>query len=204
MENNHTQSDPLHDIAQLLEVVHINTTHSRAAEERIAAALERIPDYSLTLADVLKGQQNAAGGIERLEASAFLRLSPAQLTKYLIDASASIRAEDHLALQQHRDGMARAIGQIDSIVRRGQAASVQFRRRIWTSVGYVFLGCSIWAVLPGAIARSLPQDWHVPEWMAARMMRMDQRDAGARLIAGSNMREADIPRGTHSNSRRLP
>ncbi|GHC99885.1 hypothetical protein [Novosphingobium pokkalii] len=36
---------------------------------------------------------------------------------------------------------------------------------------------------PGAIARSLPASWHVPEWMAARTMNMDQRAAGERLIA---------------------
>ena len=182
MENNHTQSDPLHDIAQLLEAVHINTTHSRAAEERIAAALERIPDYSPTLADVLKGQQSAGSGIERLEGSAFLRLSPAQLTKYLIDASASIRTEDHRALQDHRDGMARSIGQIDAIVQRGQAADVQLRRLIWAGVGSLLLGVFFGSILPGSIARSLPERWHVPEWMAARTLGMDQRQAGARLM----------------------
>ena len=190
MEQNHTESDPLHDIAQLLEVVHINTTHSRASEERIATALERIPDYSLTLADVLHGQKAAGSGIERLARSAFIKLSAAELTKYLIDASASIRAEDRQALQQYRDAMARSIGQIDGIVQRGQAADVQLRSLIWTGVGGLLLGFFFCSILPGAIARSLPSSWHVPEWMAARTMGMDQRDAGAQLIATAPERRA--------------
>ena len=193
MEQSHTESDPLHDIAQLLEVVHINPTHSRAAEERIATALERIPDYSLTLADVLKGQKSAGSGIERLEQSAFIQLSAAELTKHLIDASASIRAEDRQALQQYRDAMARSIGQVDGIVQRGQAADVQLRWLIWTGVGGLLLGIFFWSILAGAIARSLPEAWHVPEWMAARTMGMDQREAGAKLIATAPEKRAANP-----------
>jgi len=39
------------------------------------------------------------------------------------------------------------------------------------------------AILPGAVARSLPERWHVPEWMAARTMGLHQREAGKRMIA---------------------
>ena len=41
------------------------------------------------------------------------------------------------------------------------------------------------AILPGAVARSLPASWHVPEWMAARTIGMHQRAAGERMIATS-------------------
>jgi hypothetical protein len=50
--------------------------------------------------------------------------------------------------------------------------------------------CFLLSILPGAIARALPANWHVPEWMAARTMDMDQRDAGARLIATAQERRA--------------
>ncbi|MDB5583865.1 MAG: hypothetical protein JWR80_9041 [Bradyrhizobium sp.] len=82
--------------------------------------------------------------------------------------------------------MARSIGQIDGIVQRGQAADVQLRWLIWTGVGGLLLGFFFCSILPGAIARALPASWHVPEWMAARTMGMDQREAGARLIAISD------------------
>jgi hypothetical protein len=47
----------------------------------------------------------------------------------------------------------------------------------------VLAGSLLCATLPGAIARSLPASWHVPEWMAARTMNMDQMAAGERMIA---------------------
>jgi hypothetical protein len=50
-------------------------------------------------------------------------------------------------------------------------------------VAGLLAGILVCAVLPGVIARSLPASWHVPEWMAARTMNMDQRAAGERLIA---------------------
>lgn len=45
------------------------------------------------------------------------------------------------------------------------------------------------AILPGVVARSLPASWHVPEWMAARMIGLDQRAAGERMIATSRENE---------------
>ena len=30
-------------------------------------------------------------------------------------------------------------------------------------------GCLLWAILPGAFARALPESWHVPERMAAHV-----------------------------------
>jgi hypothetical protein len=185
MESDQTQSDPMHDLAELLSAVHINSTHSRAAEERIAVALENAPDYSPTLSEVLKGQKAASSGIQRLEQSPFIALTPEVLAKYLIDASATIRAEDRQALQQYRDTMSRSIGQIDAITKRGQAADDQVRWLIWAGVAGFLFGIIFWAFFPGAIARSLPERWHVPEWMAARTMGMDQRDAGDRLIETS-------------------
>ena len=188
MESDHTQSDPMQDIAELLSAVHINSTHSRAAEERIATAVEKIPNYSSTLAEVIKSQKDASAGIQRLEQSAFIALTPEALTTRLIEASATIRAEDRQALQQYRDTLARSIGQIDAITVRGQAADVQLRWLIGIGVGAMLFGMVFWAILPGAIARSLPERWHVPEWMAAKTMGMDQRAAGARMVetAGPN------------------
>lgn len=198
MERDHTQSAPPQDVVQLLEAVHINTTHTRAAEERIAAALEKTPDYSLTLSEVLGGQRAAANGIERLEKSPFLRFSPEALTKFLIEASATIRAEDRAALQEYGDAMARSIGQIDGVVERGRSVEAQMRQLIGISAAGFIMGILFWSIFPGAIARSLPARWHVPEWMAARTMGMDERHAGERLLSIAGQPHA---RGAPAQSR---
>jgi hypothetical protein len=76
----------------------------------------------------------------------------------------------------------RSIGRIDGIVERGQAADRQWRRVIWAAAGGALAGIVLMTFLPGAIARSLPASWHVPEWMAARTLRLPQRTAGVRMI----------------------
>jgi len=51
-------------------------------------------------------------------------------------------------------------------------------------------GILLWTILPGAVARSLPESWHVPERMASRMMGMEQKEAGRRMIVTAPEDEA--------------
>lgn len=126
--------------------------------------------------------KNAAGGIERIEAGPVPRLTPAAFGAQIVKAATDARAEDRVTLQQYRDPMSHSIGRIDGIVERAHAVEVQVRWLIWIGIGSFVFGILFWSILPGAIARSLPERWHVPEWMAARTMGMDPREAGARLI----------------------
>lgn len=199
MEQNQTQPDPSDDTVQAFEAPRGEVSLTRAAVEGLTAARERVPDYSVTLAQILSAQKDAAGGIERLEASPAARLSPASLTREIVKAAADARAEDRAILQQYRDVMSRSIGQLDGMITRGQAADVQIRWLIWTGVGGLLLGFLVWSILPGAIARSLPASWHVPEWMAARTMGMDADHAAARLMEISR-RAAGVSEPVHPRS----
>jgi hypothetical protein len=49
-------------------------------------------------------------------------------------------------------------------------------------VGALAAGILLWSILPGPIARILPEGWHVPKWMAIRTIGTDRRDAVARLL----------------------
>lgn len=82
---------------------------------------------------------------------------------------------------------------VDAIVERGQAADRQWRRVIWAGCGGTVAGIVLMAVLPGAIARSLPISWHAPEWMATRVMRMDRAQAGARLQGVESVAQTHSP-----------
>lgn len=182
MTDDPTQSAPLDDIAQAFEALRGEVSLTRAALEGLTAARERVPDYTTTLGEMAVALKGAADGIGRIEQSPAARLSPATLTVAIVKASVDARAEDHALLQETRDALSRSIGRIDGIVERGQAADGQWQRVIWASAGGTLVGMLLMSILPGAIARSLPASWHVPEWMAARTMGMDARRAGARLI----------------------
>lgn len=185
MTDNRNPTAPADDIDQAFEALRGEVSLTRRAVEGLTAARERVPDYSATLgqmADVLK---RTAEGIDRVERSPAVRLSPAALTDELIKASAEARAEDRALLRETRDALTRSIGRIDGIVERGQAADRQVRWLIWAGAGGALAGMMLMAILPGAVARSLPASWHVPEWMAARTIGLDQRAAGERMIATS-------------------
>jgi hypothetical protein len=183
MTDDHTQANPADDITGAFEALRGEVSLTRAAVEGLTAARERIPDYSETLGQLIKALKGAAAGIDRIQASPAVRLSPSALAAEIVIASTEARAEDRTLIRETRDALSRSIGRIDGIVERGQAADQQIRWLIWAGVGGIIMGMFLWSVVPGAIARALPASWHVPEWMAARTMGMDQQSAGERLLA---------------------
>ncbi|MEG3124884.1 DUF6118 family protein [Sphingomonas sp. GB1N7] len=183
MTDDPTQTSPIEDFTQAFEALRGEASLIRAAVEGLTAARERIPDYSTTLGQMAKALKEAAEGIDRIERSPAARLSPASLTAAISKASVDARAEDHALLQEARDALSRSIGRIDGIVERGQAADRQWQWVIWASAGSAIGGMLLMSILPGAVARSLPASWRVPEWMAARTIGLDQLEAGKRMVA---------------------
>lgn len=176
---------PETDPGKAFEDLRKEVSLARRALEGLTAARENIPDYSTTLGEMASTLKATLDGLERIERSPAVRLSPAAMVQELNKASEALRAEDRQLLHQSQDALARSIGRIDGIVERGQAADRQLHHRIWCAAGGAVGGMLLWAALPGAIARSLPASWHVPEWMAARTIGLDQRTAGARMVAAA-------------------
>lgn len=85
-------------------------------------------------------------------------------------------------LNEARDALARSLGRIDGMIERGQAVERRIEREWMIGIGGLVAGILLWSILPGAIVRSLPESWHAPEWMAARMMGMERAEAGERMI----------------------
>jgi len=184
------QADPTDDISQAFEALRGEVSLTRVALEGLTAARERMPDYSVTLGQMAQTLKAAAVGIDAIERSPAVNLSPTALSAEIVTASVDARAEDRALLINARDALFRSIGRIDGIVERGRAADRQWRRVIWAAVGGALGGVLLMSILPGAVARSLPADWHVPEWMAARTIGLDQRQAGARMIDTASKADA--------------
>ncbi|GAA0318316.1 hypothetical protein GCM10009087_30940 [Sphingomonas oligophenolica] len=192
MTDDPTQTNPIEEFTQAFEAQRVEVSLIRAAVEGLTAARERIPDYSTTLGQMAEALQAAAGGIQRIERSPAVRLSPAALVGEIIKASADARAEDRTALSEARDALSRSIGRIDGIVERGQAADRQWQRLVWASAGGTLSGMLLMSILPGVVARSLPTSWHVPEWMAARTIGLDQLAAGELLITTASSKRPSL------------
>jgi hypothetical protein len=178
---------------------------ARRALEGLTAARENLPDYSTTLGEMAQTLKAATEGLERIEQSPAVRLSPAALAQEFIKASETVRADDKRLLHEAGDALARSIGRIDGIVERGQAADRQLRRQIWCTVAGVVTGILVWAILPGMVARALPASWHVPEWMAARTIGLDRRAAALRMFEESkNGRGSSATMMVHQNMSAVP
>ena len=107
-----------------------------------------------------------------------MRLSPDAIAAEISKAGAFARSEDVRLIREASSALSQSIGRVDGIVKRGQSVDGQQRRLVETGLGALVLGMLIWAILPGAIARSVPASWHVPEWTAVRTLRLDGWQAG--------------------------
>lgn len=155
-------------IAAAFEELRREVSLARAAVEGLTAARERVPDYSITLGQIADRLKATAAAVDRIEKAPAVSLSPDAMTTEIVKASAAARAADARLIQDARDALSQALGRVDGIVQRGKAADQQIRRQCWAAGGGLLVGILIWSVMPGAVARSLPASWHVPEWMAAR------------------------------------
>lgn len=193
MTDESAQTAPANDPAIAFEELRRAVSLTRAAIEGLTAARERIPDYSDTLGEMLAVQKGSDERLSRIERSPAISLSPATMAAEIVKASEAARAADQKQMHEVRDEMLRAIGRIDTMVDHGRAAHHQRRLLVSTGVGAAAGATLLMAILPGAIARSLPASWHVPEWMAARTIGLDQREAGERMI--STVRRESTSRG---------
>ena len=189
-----TQIDPQPaaelDPAEAFEGIRRELSLLHRAIEGLTAAREHIPDYTATLGEIAETLAATGEGLKRIERSPAVKLTPAALAQELIKASAAVRSEDRQALQAAQTALQRSIGHVDGIVKRGQAVDRQQSKLIHAAACGVIAGILLWSIMPGMIARALPESWHVPEWMAARAMGLDQREAGTRMIGTAQADDA--------------
>ncbi|QYU68666.1 hypothetical protein J4558_00495 [Leptolyngbya sp. 15MV] len=178
------------DPADAFEEVRRELSMLTSAIQGLTAAREKAPDYSATLGDISARLETVGSRLAKIEQSRALSLSPAALAKEIDASAAAVRAEDRKMLAEARDALTRSLGQVDGMIGRGRAVAGRVRRERWIAAGGIIAGILLWSILPGVIVRSLPESWDAPEWMAARMMGMDQTAAGERMI--ETAREAEV------------
>jgi len=171
------------DPAQAFEAVRRELSLLHSAVAGLAAEREKIPDYSETLARIAHALGEHNRRLAAIEQSRAISLSPAELVKEIAAAAETVRIEDRRMLDTARGSLDQALGRVDGMIRREQATDRQVRRERWHAAAGLTIGMLIWAILPGAIARSLPTSWHVPEWMAVRTMGVRPSQADQRATA---------------------
>ena len=177
--------------AMAFDTLRCEVTTLRLAVQQLAAAPHEIviPDYTDTLAEMAGDVADAAKALTSLRSSPALALSPQALAQQIAAAGAEARTVEQTALHTASSALNHSATELRGWVDTARLASVQ-NLRLLQAGGAAFVGgILLWAMLPGVIARAVPEGWHWPERMAARTMRFDMWSAGQRM-----MRVADAQR----------
>jgi len=142
-----------------------------------------IPDYGTTLTDMTKRMGAISESLKSMAGHPAMQITPDSIGQRIAAAAESARRTDHDRINQARDDLHHAAQAMRSVTAHARTAAEQ-RQQLYQVAGGAFLaGILLWSFLPGTIARAMPDSWHWPERMAARMVGAPSRwDAGARLM----------------------
>ncbi len=162
------------DPTQAFESLRQEISLLHTAIQGLTAAREKVPDYSPTLGAISQQLAAITEGIARVEQAPAVKLTPSMMVQQLAKAAADARADDKRQMDEARADLHKVIGRIDGIVVRARSTDHQRKRELWMMVSAFLAGILLWSILPGVVARSLPESWHVPQGLAARTLGVEE------------------------------
>jgi hypothetical protein len=146
-----------------------------------------IPDYGKTLGGMAKRLDAISGSLGYIAEHPAMQMTPESFRKHIEVAVVAARRADQEHIEQACKDSRQATQQLRAALAQVRTAGEQ-KRRLWQGIGGGALaGILLWSFLPGTIARAVPESWHWPERMAAKMTGESSRwDAGARLMQIDN------------------
>ncbi len=161
----------------------------RRAVEQLAAerADIHIPDYSNTLGELSKHLGSAAQTLKVIVAKPAMELTPEDVAGRIDRAVRQAREAAEGEMRRAQVQLNNAAYELRGTTSTLRAAHEQQLHLLWAACGGVLAGCLLWAILPGAVARMLPDRLQLPERMAAHIVGAPSIwEGGVRLMqAGS-------------------
>ena len=157
---------------------------ARAVEHMAAERFEvDIPDYNPTLE---KTNAYLAAVHERLQAiedAPALAMTPETMERRIAAAAHKARADDEASIRRVRQDQRDTVQALHQIVGHARARQDQREHLLWGIGGGVLAGCLLWSILPGMVARTVPESWHWPERIARRTIGEPSLwEAGSRMM----------------------
>ncbi len=142
-----------------------------------------IPDYGGTLTDMAKRMGAMGESLQGIASHPAMQMTPDSIGNRIAAAAEAARRSDQDRITQARSDLSHAAQEMRSVTAHARTAAEQRRQLYRVAGGALLAGILLWSFLPGTIARAMPESWHWPERMAARMVGAPSRwDAGARLM----------------------
>jgi len=140
--------------------------------ERLAAerASIDIPDYSATLGQMNTRLAAIAEELADIAEKPAMMLTPEGLATRMDAAAEKSRRTDSATLREAREVHQEAARIIRDLAGVARQRHEQRKHLLSAAGGGVLAGCLLWSFLPGVIARTLPEGWHMPERMARHIV----------------------------------
>lgn len=177
---------------------------TRRAVQHLAA--ERadivIPDYGPTLTDMAKRMGAMSENLKGMAGHPAMQMTPDSVGNRIAAAAEAARRSDQDRITQAWSNLNHAAQEMRSVTAHARTAAEQRQQLYQVAGGALLTGILLWSFLPGTVARAMPEGWHWPERMAARVVGESSRwDAGARLMQSDSpeawnalLQAADIQR----------
>ena len=161
-----------------------------------------IPDYGATLTDMAKRMGAISESLKSMAGHPAMQMTPDSIGNRIAAAAEAARRSDQDRISQARSDLNHAAQEMRSVTAHARTTAEQRQQLYQVAGGAVLAGILRWSFLPGTVARAMPDGWHWPERMAARMVGASSRwDAGAQLMQSDSpeawnalVRAADIQR----------
>ena len=142
-----------------------------------------IPDYGTTLTDMAKRMGAISESLKGMAGHPAMQMTPESMGNRIAAAAEAARRTDQDRISQARDDLHNAVQAMRNVTDHARTAAEQRQQLYQVAGGALLAGILLWSFIPGTIARVMPESWHWPERMAARLVGASSRwDAGARMM----------------------
>lgn len=181
-----TETDPATEAFARLEgeMAMVRHTVQNMARERADIVS---PDYTATLGQMAKQLAQVSKTLSTIGNKPAIELTPEDIAVQIKRASLDIQRDTSDLFRQGRKDFDSVTAQLSVMVGRVRIEDEQ-KRQTWRFAGVgVLAGIRLWSILPGTIARAMPESWQWPEKMARKAVGEPTiADAGIRLIRSQN------------------
>lgn len=144
---------------------------ARAVEHMAAERLNiEIPDYNPTLEKTNVYLAAIHKRMKAIEDAPALDMTPEDMGIRIAAAAQKAREADRASVEEVQQSQASAVQALRQIIGHARARDVQRGHLLWGIGGGILAGCLLWSILPGAVARALPERLHAPEKMATHIV----------------------------------
>jgi hypothetical protein len=166
------------------EMAMVRHTVQNMARERVDIV---IPDYTATLSQMADQLAQVSKTLTAISNKPAIELTPEDIAVQIKRASLDMLRDASDLFRQGRRDFDSATAQLNAIAGRVRTEAEQ-KRQIWRFAGLgLAAGILLWSILPGTIARAMPESWHWPEWMAGRALGDSSRwNAGSRMMQSAD------------------